>query len=150
MDETVTTQNDGTISIANLKPGEYTVTELSDNRYEPQEPQTVTVVSGRTAVVTFSNTLKRGRLEVTKSSEDNLVEGVKFHLFGTSLSGLTVDEYAVTDETGTAHFDNILISGNTSYTLEEVDAAERYVVPADQEAVIYWNDVTERSFTNTL
>lgn len=113
MDETVTTQNDGTISIANLKPGEYTVTELSDNRYEPQEPQTVTVVSGRTAVVTFSNTLKRGRLEVTKSSEDNLVEGVKFHLFGTSLSGLTVDEYAVTDETGTAHFDNILISGNT-------------------------------------
>lgn len=24
------------------------------------------------------------------------------------------------------------------------------MVPADQEAVIYWNDVTERSFTNTL
>lgn len=150
VDETVTTQNDGTISIANLKPGEYTVTELSENRYEPQDPQAVTVVSGRTTVVTFSNTLKRGDLEVTKSSEDNLVEGVKFHLYGTSLSGMAVDEYAVTDAAGTAHFDSILISGDSPYTLEEVDTAERYVIPADQETVIYWNEVTERSFTNTL
>ena len=54
--------------------------------------------SGHTATVTFNNTLKRGSLEIIKNSEDNLVEGVKFHLYGTSLSGLPVDEYAVTDE----------------------------------------------------
>ena len=150
IDETVTTGRDGSITVSNMKPGVYTVTELSENRYEPQEPQTVTVVSGRTAVVTFSNTLKRGDLKVTKSAEDKLVEGVKFHLSGTSLSGLPVDEYAITDETGTAYFEDILISGDTPYVLEEVDTDVRYVIPDDQEVVIYWNEVTERSFSNIL
>ena len=37
--------------------------------------------------------------------------GVRFHLYGTSLSGATVDEYAVTDRNGVAMFSNILISG---------------------------------------
>lgn len=69
---------------------------------------------------------------MTKSSEDNLVEGVKFHLFGTSLSGLTVDEYAVTDETGTAHFDNIPDLRKHIVYAGGSGRAERYVVPADQ------------------
>ena len=86
--------------------------------------------------MTFNNTLKRGSLEVIKNSEDNLVEGVKFHLYGTSLSGLPVDEYAVTDENGVARFENVLISGNTPYTVEEVDTAVRYVVPESQTAPI--------------
>ena len=76
-----------------LFPGTYTVTEQSIDRYEPQKTQTVTIIGGKTSTVTFSNTLKRGSLEVVKTSEDNLVEGVKFHLYGTSLSGLAVDEY---------------------------------------------------------
>lgn len=150
IDQTVSTELDGTISIPNLAPGDYVVSEVAEERYEPQMPQTVTVLSGRTATVTFSNTLKCGDLEVTKSSEDGLVKGVKFHLFGTSLSGLAVDEYAVTDAYGVAYFDDVLISGTTPYTLEEVDTAIRYVVPDDQTAPILWNDVTERSFTNIL
>ena len=56
-----------------------------------------------TATVTFSNTLKRGDLIVTKTSEDGLVEGITFHLYGTSFSGLPVDEYATTDSTGRAY-----------------------------------------------
>ena len=36
-------------------------------------------------------------MQIIKSSEDNLNEGVTFHLYGTSLSGIAVDEYAVTD-----------------------------------------------------
>ena len=43
-----------------------------------------------------------------KSSEDNLVEGVKFHLFGTSLSGAAVDQYAVTDKNGVATLRNTI------------------------------------------
>ena len=62
-----------------------------------------------------------------------------FHLYGTSLSGLPVDEYAVTDAEGVAKFENILISGNTPYVLEEVDTAIRYVVPASQTAPVEWN-----------
>ena len=78
------------------------------------------------------------------------MEGVKFHLYGTSLSGLAVDEYAVTDKNGLAKFENVLISGSTPYTLEEVDTAIRYVVPASQTAPIEWKKVTKRSFTNIL
>lgn len=150
VNQTVTTGSGGSIDIPNLAPGQYTVTEVTDNKYEPQEPQTVTVVSGRTATVTFSNVLKRGDLVVTKTSEDGLVKGVKFHLYGTSLSGLAVDEYAVTNASGVARFDDVLISGSTPYTLEEVDTAIRYVIPADQTAPVLWNEVTERSFANIL
>ena len=77
----------------------------------------------------ISITTERGDLQVVKSSEDNLVEGVKFHLFGTSLSGDAVDQYAVTDKDGVATFKDVLISGSEPYTLEEVDTAIRYVVP---------------------
>ena len=75
---------------------------------------------------------------------------MKFHLYGTSLSGYSVDEYAVTNAKGVAKFENVLISGNTPYTLEEVDTAIRYVVPASQTAPIEWNKVTNRSFHNIL
>lgn len=149
VNKTVITGADGTVDVQ-LMPEVYTVTEQSIDRYEPQSVQRVTIVSGHTATVTFNNTLKRGSLEIIKNSEDNLVEGVKFHLYGTSLSGLPVDEYAVTDENGVARFENVLISGETPYTVEEVDTAIRYVVPESQTAPIEWEKVTSRSFTNIL
>ena len=149
VNQTVVTKADGTVDIS-LMPGVYTVTEQPIDRYEPQSVQRITIVSGHTSTVTFSNTLKRGGLEIIKSFEDNLVEGVKFHLYGTSLSGLPVDEYAVTDANGVARFENVLISGSTPYTVEEIDTATRYVIPASQTAPIEWEKVTSRSFTNIL
>ena len=149
VNQTVVTKADGTVDIS-LMPGVYTVTEQPIDRYEPQNVQRITIVSGHTSTVTFSNTLKRGSMEIIKSSEDNLVEGVKFHLYGTSLSGLPVDEYAVTDANGVARFENVLISGSTPYTVEEIDTATRYVIPASQTAPIEWEKVTSRSFTNIL
>ena len=148
VNKTVTTGAGGVIQIDNLAPGVYTVTEQSYDKYEPQEVRRVTVVSGQVATVSFNNTLKRGTLIVTKTSEDGLNEGVKFHLYGTSLSGLAVDEYAVTDSTGKAVFSDVLIG--TGYTLEEVDTAIRYVVPEKQTAAVEWNTVTNKSFTNIL
>ena len=62
-------------------PGVYTVTEQEYDRYEPQESRRVTVVAGQVATVNFNNTLKRGDIEVIKSSEDNFNEGVTFHLY---------------------------------------------------------------------
>lgn len=148
VNKTVTTGAGGIIQIDNLAPGVYTVTEQSYDKYEPQEVRRVTVVSGQVATVNFNNTLKRGTLIVTKTSEDGLNEGVKFYLYGTSLSGLAVDEYAVTDNTGKAVFSDVLIG--TGYTLEEVDTAIRYVVPEQQTAAVEWNAVTNKSFTNIL
>ena len=148
MNKTVTTGAGGVIQIDNLAPGVYTVTEQNYDKYEPQEVRRVTVVSGQVTTVNFNNTLKRGTLIVTKTSEDGLNDGVKFHLYGTSLSGLAVDEYAVTDSTGKTVFSDVLIG--TGYTLEEVDTANRYVVPAKQTAAVEWNTVTNKSFTNIL
>ena len=148
VNKTVTTGAGGIIQIDNLAPGVYTVTEQNYDKYEPQEVRRVTVVSGQVTTVNFNNTLKRGTLIVTKASEDGLNEGVKFYLYGTSLSGLAVDEYAVTDSSGKAYFRDVLIG--TGYTLEEVDTAIRYVVPENQTAAVEWNTVTEKSFTNIL
>lgn len=58
--------------------------------------------------------------------------------------------YATTDADGIAKFENVLVSGDKPYTLEEVDTADRYVVPQKQTAPIEWNKVTQRSFDNVL
>ena len=150
VDKTVITDANGEIKIDNLKPGSYTVTEIVADEYEPQEVRTVTIVSGQTATVTFNNVLKRGSLQVTKDSEDGLVEGVQFKLSGTSLSGLPVEQYAVTNANGVATFEDVLISGHAPYVLEEVNTAERYIVPEDQTAAIEWNEVTNNYFYNEL
>ena len=150
VDNNVMTDANGEIRIDDLKPGSYTVTEFVADHYEPQEVRTVTIVSGQTATVTFNNTLKRGSLQVTKDSEDGLVGGVQFKLSGTSLSGLPVEQYAVTDANGIATFEDVLISGHAPYVLEEVNTAERYIVPENQTAAIEWNEVTNNYFYNEL
>ena len=74
-------------------PGVYTVTEMDYDKYEPQDSRRVTVVSGQVSTVNFNN---------------NLNEDVTFHLYGTSLSAIAVDEYAVTDANGVATFEDVL------------------------------------------
>ena len=148
IDKTVKTANGGVFQLDNLKPGAYTVTEAEYEQYEPQEVRRITVVSGQVTTVTFSNTLRRGDLTVKKTAEDGLTGGMKFRLYGTSLSGIEVNEYAVTDKNGVATFKDVLVG--TGYTIEEVDTPTRYVVPDKQTAAIEWNKVTEKSFDNDL
>ena len=148
VDQTVKTANGGVFQLDNLKPGAYTVTETEYEQYEPQEVRRITVVSGQVTTVTFSNTLRRGDLTVKKTAEDGLVEGLKFRLSGTSLSGIEVNAFAVTDENGIATFKDVLIG--TGYVLEEIDTPLRYVVPDKQTVAIEWNKVTEKSFDNDL
>lgn len=147
-EQTVTTNADGEMQLDDLRPGVYTVTEQSNDRYEPQEVRQVTLISGQVATVAFHNMLKRGSLEVVKTAEDGLNEGVKFHLTGTSLAGLSVDEYAVTGSNGKAVFSNVLIG--TDYILSEVDTGIRYVVPEDQTTAVEWNTVTQAEVRNVL
>ena len=146
--KTVTTDSNGEWELNYLVPGKYTITEESIDRYEPQSSKTITVKSGETATVSFGNVLKKGDLQITKTCEDGLVEGIKFHLTGTSLSGAAINEYATTNSNGVATFKNILIG--TGYTVEEVDTAIRYVIPDSQTTSIKWNEVTKASFTNKL
>ena len=146
--KTVTTNSKGEFQLDDLVPGKYTVTEESIDKYVPAKSQTVTVEGNKTATVSFSNVLKRSDIKVIKSCEDNFTEGHKFHLYGTSLSGIKVDEYTTTDKNGVATFKDILIG--TGYTLEEVDTAVRYVIPDNQTAAVEWNKVSEYHFNNKL
>lgn len=145
---TVTTNSKGEFQLDDLVPGKYTVTEESIDKYVPAKSQTVTVEGNKTATVSFSNVLKRSDIKVIKSCEDNFTEGHKFHLYGTSLSGIKVDEYTTTDKNGVATFKDILIG--TGYTLEEVDTAVRYVIPDNQTAAVEWSKVNEYHFNNKL
>ena len=148
VNQTVATNSRGEIRIDSLRPSVYTVTEQSYDKYKPQEVRQVTVISGQVATVTFHNTLKRGSLEVVKTAEDGLNEGVKFHLTGTSLAGLPVDEYAVTGSNGKAVFSDVLIG--TDYILSEVDTGIIYVVPEGQTTAVEWNTVTQVEVRNVL
>lgn len=146
--ENVTTDENGELQLNDLVPGVYTVTENAAAFYEPQQPQTVTVKAGQIAEVFFSNQLKRGTLEVAKTAEDGFVQGVTFRLSGTADCGQSVDEYAETDETGLAVFEDIPIGSN--YTLEEVGTPERYIVPVPVCIKIAWNEVTKQTIENRL
>ncbi len=143
----VTTGNDGTFTVSDLKPGKYTVAEKEYAEYIPTKAQTVTVSSGGTAIVNFNNKLRRGDLQVTKNSEDEFVQGIEFRLYGTSLSGQTVNMYAETDSSGKATFKDIPIG---EYTLSEQNVASKYVVPENQTVEILWNETAEATFTNRL
>lgn len=117
-------------------------------KYIVPDSQDVEIEWDKVATAEVYNELKRGDLKVIKTSEDNFVEGMKFRLYGTSLSGEKVNVYANTDKNGVAVFEDILIGEN--YTVEEVNTAIRYVIPESQGAVIEWNKVTEVKFHNVL
>ena len=55
--KTAKTNADGEFQLNDLVPGTYTVTEVTEDRYETQKAQKVTVESGKVASVKFSNVL---------------------------------------------------------------------------------------------
>lgn len=67
---TYTTDSEGTI-LVDLEPGNYTVTEVleEDSLWQcaSQNSETITVTAGETAVVTFTNALRPGRISVLKT-----------------------------------------------------------------------------------
>lgn len=129
VDETVQTGPNGEIQIDNLKPGEYTVTELSEDRYVPQDSQTVTVQAGQVATVEFSNILKKFTIELTKSDSekgeaqgDATLEGAKYGLYkGEEL----IDTYT-TDETGSFTTKEYICGPN--WTIREIEPSHGYLL----------------------
>ena len=129
VDKTVKTANGGQIQIDNLIPGVYTVTELTEEKYVPQDVQHITVISGQITTVNFSNTLKKWQLSVTKRDKetgnpqgDASLSGAKYGIYkGKQL----IDSYT-TDENG--QFTTKYYVCDSDWTLREIAPSEGYLL----------------------
>ena len=125
----VTTNANGEINIANLAPGNYQISEYTDVKYVPQDTQTVTIVSGQTASVQFSNVLKKFRVNVTKqdyekghAQGDSKLSGAVYGLFkGNDL----VAQYT-TDQNGSFITDYYVCGKD--WTIKEIAPSEGYLL----------------------
>ena len=142
-DQTATTDANGELLLEKLLPGTYTVTEQdAPDRYEPQQPQTVTVTANATAEVRFANTLKRGDLKIKKVSEDGVVAGITFRVTGSNY-----DQTATTNDAGELLLQNLLPG---TYTVTEQDAPDRYEPQQPQTVTVTANATAEVQFSNVL
>lgn len=129
VDKTVKTANGGQIQMDNLIPGIYTVTELTEEKYVPQDVQHITVISGQITTVNFSNTLKKWQLSVTKRDKetgnpqgDASLSGAKYGIYkGEQL----IDSYT-TDENG--QFTTKYYVCDSDWTLREIAPSEGYLL----------------------
>ena len=143
-DQTATTNDAGELLLEKLLPGTYTVTEQdAPDRYEPQQPQTVTVTANATAEVRFSNVLKRGSLKIKKTSEDGIVAGITFRVTGAN----GYDQTATTNDAGELLLQNLLPG---TYTVTEQDAPERYAPQQPKTITVKADAVAEVTFRNTI
>lgn len=145
----VKTDSSGKIKIPDLTAGEYTVTEKVPVRYESQQSKKVTVQAGKTASVSFSNTLKKGAIKINKQSEDGENGGRTFTISG---NGKT---YTInTNSDGIALLSDIPVydkdNKKITYTISEKGVSVKYVVPASQTATLTADATTTKTFKNVL
>lgn len=91
-------------------------------------------------------------VEITKKSEDNVIEGVTFTLTGKSYYGENVSLTAVTNADGKAVFENVPRSGDTPYVVAEEGVPSRYVSVPTQNVNVTGSETEAKklTFTNTL
>ena len=145
----VKTDSNGKIKIPNLTAGEYTVTEKVPVRYESQQSKKVTVQAGKTASVSFSNTLKKGTIKINKQSEDGEVGNRTFEIKG---NGKT---YTInTNSDGIAMISDIPVydkdNNKITYTISEKNVPIKYVVPANQKVTLTADATTTKTFKNVF
>ena len=125
----VTTNANGEIQIDNLPPGNYQISEYTDVKYVPQDTQTVTIVSGQTASVQFSNVLKKFRVNVTKQDyEKGHAQGdakLSGAVYGLYKGDELVAQYT-TDSNGSFTTDYYVCG--TDWTIKEITPSEGYLL----------------------
>lgn len=127
--KTVTTNANGEIDISDLAPGTYTITEENIDRYVPNQSQTITVSSGQTASVQFSNVLKKFRVNVTKQDyEKGHAQGdakLSGAVYGLYKGDELVAQYT-TDSNGSFTTDYYVCG--TDWTIKEIAPSEGYLL----------------------
>ena len=143
---TVDTNILGKWKLTGLKPGIYTVIETVPDRYIPQTAKIVTVTAGRTAAVSFHNTLKRGSIQVSKVNHSgNALSGAEVLLEASKDNGATWNPVTsaecssaglangklTTGSDGIAKFENLPAIPTMRYRLTETKAPEESALLAD-------------------
>ena len=128
VDETVTTGENGQIK-EKLLPGTYLVKELPVDRYVPPSAQYVTIESGQTSTVHFSNILKKFRVHVVKSDADTgtaqgdaTLAGATYGIYN---NGELVDTYT-TGPDG-SFMTRYYVCGD-NWTVREIDPSTGYLL----------------------
>lgn len=136
----------GNWKLTGLKPGIYTITETTPDRYVPQAAKTVIVAAGQTAAVSFHNILRRGSIRILKIDRPgNALAGAEFLLEVSKDNGTTwnpataaecssmnlVNGKLTTGTDGIAKFENLPAIPTMRYRLTEIKAPEESALLAD-------------------
>lgn len=133
IDGDYTTEKDGYIRIPNLKPGTYKVSEKTSSIYTNVRDKTVIVEAGKTAVVTFVNTIKKGQIVIYKDSEDGKKEGFTFGLYSKTPDDKIYKTYdkQITGSSGVVAWGNLPFYDSNGqellYVITEENTPDRYV-----------------------
>jgi len=148
IDQIVTTGAGGVINIPGLSPGAVlTITEQNlGSEYEPQPPQTVTVIANQTVEVRFHNRLRPpapGTLRIVKTSESGNVAGIQFRITGDG-----INQTVTTGTDGTIAVPDL--QAGLSLTVNEINLEAQYVRPQSQTVTIRSNETVSVTFHNQL
>ena len=128
VDRTVTTGTGGSVD-TELLPGTYLVTEQPIERYVTPAAQYVTIESGQTSTVHFSNVLKKFRVHLTKTDADTgyaqgdaSLAGAQYGLYKDSE---LVDVY--TTDAGGSFMTRYYVCGD-DWTIREIEPSTGYLL----------------------
>lgn len=129
IEKKVQTDAEGQITVNDLLPGTYTITEQPLDSYVAPASQTIIIESGKTTTVSFANVLKKWRVTVTKKDkETGTAQGdasLAGAVYGIYQGENLVDTYT-TDASGaltTAYY----LCG-TDWTIREITPSEGYLL----------------------
>ena len=97
----------------------------------------------------ITNTLMRGDIEITKTSEDEKVEGIEFKVKGTTEAGTEYEETFQTDKDGKIHIEDLLTG---TYEISEVPGNQTvgYILPESQTVKVENDKTVSVVFENKL
>lgn len=129
MERKVQTDAQGQISVNDLLPGAYTITEQPPASYVVPASQTILMESGKTTTVSFANVLKKWRATVTKKDkETETAQGdasLAGAIYGVYRGGKLMDTYT-TDASGA--FTTAYYPCASDWTLREIAPSEGYLL----------------------
>lgn len=146
VNQTVTTSNGGQVTVKNLKPGTYTVTEEKIEKYVPQDSKTITVVSNQTATVTFNNVLKKWRVQVTKIDSEYSIQGdasLEGAVYGLYNGDVLVKTYT-TDNNGNFTTDYYVCG--SEWNIREITPSQGYLL----DETVYDVEASPQNYTVEL